>query len=389
MPQAIRVLVVDDSVVIRRVLCNALASDPAVEVVGTAADGRIALEKIAQLKPDLVTLDVEMPVLSGLEAIPEIRKLYPRLPVIMFSTLTDRGAATTLEALSLGASDYVTKPSNTGSLDVTLEKIKQDLLPKIKALCWRVQLPGKLPAPRITKPGCSPYALAPGLTAALSHPGVAPPAAAALPRHGGPIDILAIGTSTGGPNALADVLSAIPGDFSVPIVIVQHMPALFTRTLAERLGRKAAISVREGEPGAKLCPGQAWIAPGDYHMTVERYGREAILAMNQGPAENSCRPAVDVLFRSVAAVFGAGTLAVVLTGMGSDGVLGSQAVRMRGGRVLVQDEASSVVWGMPGQVAAGGWADAIFPLCSIASEIDRQVRACRLFTRENSRLLPS
>jgi len=385
----IRVLVVDDSVVIRKVLCSALASDPAIEVIGTAPDGRIALAKIAQLKPDLVTLDVEMPVLSGLETIPEIRKLYPKLPVIMFSTLTERGASTTLDALALGASDYVTKPSNTGSLELTIGKIKQDLLPKIKALCGRVQMPAYLPP----SPGAKDVLGPAILSQTLVPPAVPAPIAAIpslpLPRHSGPFDILAIGTSTGGPNALADVLSAIPGDFPVPIVIVQHMPPLFTRTLAERLGKKSAISVREGEPGMKLRAAEAWIAPGDYHMTVERHGVDVNLAMNQGPAENSCRPAVDVLFRSVAAVFGGSALAVVLTGMGSDGVVGAQAVHQRGGRVFVQDEATSVVWGMPGQVAAAGWADAIYPLHAMAREIYRQVRMSRPASRESLGLVPS
>jgi two-component system chemotaxis response regulator CheB len=353
----IRILVVDDSVVIRRVLCDALASDPSIEVAGTASDGRIALAKVLQLKPDLITLDVEMPNMSGLETIAEIRKLHPKMPIIMFSTLTERGASTTLDALALGASDYVTKPSNTGSLDVTMERIKQDLLPKIKALCGRRQVLDTTPATQLYKKP----------TTVMTAP----------PRPAARIDILAIGTSTGGPNALAEVLPGIPKDFPVPIVIVQHMPPLFTRMLAERLDKQTAIRVHEGQPGASLSPGQAWIAPGDYHMTVERRGMASQLAMNQGPQEHSCRPAVDVLFRSVASAFGANTLAVVLTGMGSDGVLGSQAVRERGGRVYVQDEASSVVWGMPGQVAAAGFADSIFPLRSMAAEIDRHVRGSR------------
>ncbi|MGA2419644.1 MAG: chemotaxis response regulator protein-glutamate methylesterase [Candidatus Acidiferrum sp.] len=356
----IRILVVDDSVVIRKVLCDALASDPAIEVVGTAPDGRIALAKITQLHPDLITLDVEMPNLSGLQTIPEIRKLYPKLPIIMFSTLTERGASTTLDALALGASDYVTKPSNTGSVGVTMERIKQDLIPKIKALCARPR-----PSDRLLAAAAPVIPMKPAkLPESSERPRVA-------------IDILAIGTSTGGPNALAEVLPAIPADFPVPIVIVQHMPPLFTRMLAERLSKKAAIKIREGEPGARLQPGEAWIAPGDYHMTVERHGTSVQLAMNQGPPENSCRPAVDVLFRSVAAAFGANTLAVVMTGMGSDGVLGSQVVRERGGRVYVQDEATSVVWGMPGQVAAAGWADKIFPLGMLAAEIDRLIRKSR------------
>jgi two-component system chemotaxis response regulator CheB len=351
----IRILVVDDSVVIRKVLCDSLAGDPAVEVVGTASDGRLALAKIGQVKPDILTLDVEMPNMSGLETIKEIRKSHPKLPIIMFSTLTERGATTTLDALALGASDYVTKPSNTGSLDVTMLRIKEDLLPKIKALCG-YGFGDKKPSFPPPKP---------------------PQPVAVAERAKARIEILAIGTSTGGPNALAEVIPAIPADFPVPIVIVQHMPKLFTRLLAERLDKASAISVHEGEPGKKIEPGHAWIAPGDFHMVLERRAAGVHLSMNQNAPENSCRPAVDVLFRSVAATFGANTLAVVLTGMGSDGVLGSQAVREKGGRVYVQDEASSVVWGMPGQTAAAGFADNIYPLRNIAIEIDRHVRASR------------
>lgn len=356
----IRILIVDDSVVIRRVLCDALASDPAIEVAGTAPDGRIALAKLTQLNPDLITLDVEMPNLSGLETIPEIRKLYPKLPIIMFSTLTERGATTTLDALALGASDYVAKPTNTGSLGVTIEKIKEDLIPKIKALCRPLQVSNNVP---VVPADPAPIKKIPG--------------APAKPRPMAGIDILAIGTSTGGPNALSELLPAIPADFPVPIVIVQHMPPLFTRMLAERLNKKTAIRVHEGSPGMKLQPGQAWIAPGDHHMTVERCGTTVQLMMNQAPPENSCRPAVNVLFRSVAAAFGPSALALVMTGMGSDGVLGSQAVREKGGRVYVQDEATSVVWGMPGQVAAAGWADKICPLGTLATEIDRHIRKSR------------
>jgi two-component system, chemotaxis family, protein-glutamate methylesterase/glutaminase len=354
----IRVLIIDDSVVIRKVLCDALAVDPAIEVAGTAPDGRIGLAKIAQLHPDLVTLDVEMPVLSGLETLAEIRKLYRKLPVIMFSTLTERGASTTLDALALGASDYVTKPSNTGSLELTLSKIREELIPKVKALCTP-QGGEQWPAPRAS-------------------PEATRIAAAAASAHGASrIDILAIGTSTGGPNALAEVLPAIPGNFPVPIVIVQHMPPLFTRLLAERLNKQSALTIHEGAVGATLEAGHAWIAPGDHHMVVGRQGTSVRLALNHEPPENSCRPAVDVLFRSVAATFGANALAVVLTGMGADGVRGCEVIRQHGGQVLVQDEESSVVWGMPGQVAAAGYADGVFPLSAMAGEIGRRVQAKR------------
>jgi two-component system, chemotaxis family, protein-glutamate methylesterase/glutaminase len=366
----IRILIVDDSVVIRKVLTDALASDPAVMVAGTASDGRIALAKITQLHPDLVTLDVEMPNLSGLETIAEIRKLQPKLPIIMFSTLTERGASTTLDALALGASDYVTKPSNTGSLQVTIERIRQELLPKIKALCASRQPSDKKIAFPLsqTKQGIS-QKIAPSNPAAR-------------------VDILAIGTSTGGPNALAKLLPAIPKNLPVPIVIVQHMPPLFTRLLAERLNKQTAISVHEGESGKKIEPGHAWIAPGNYHMTLERQGTAVQLNLNQEPPENSCRPAVDPLFRSVSSVFGANVLAVVLTGMGSDGVQGAQFIRERGGQIFIQDEESSVVWGMPGQVAAAGLADATYPLSQMAGEIVRRISQQRSTQRQTDERKP-
>ena len=305
--------------------------------------------KIAQVHPDLVTLDVEMPVMDGLETLAEVRKLYRRLPVIMFSTLTERGATATLDALSLGASDYVTKPSNTGSMSEATERIKADLIPKIKALCARS--PSK------------PAKIAPALPAPRSRAG-------AILR---PIEIVAIGTSTGGPNALAELFPRIPKDFPVPIVAVQHMPPLFTKMLAERLASRSSIPIEEGVADAALAPGHAWIAPGNFHMTVKRTGMSRRLSLNQDPPENSCRPAVDVLFRSVASVYGASALGIVMTGMGSDGVLGSQKICEAGGHVIVQDEASSVVWGMPGLVYAAGHADAVFPLMQLAGEITRRV----------------
>ncbi len=349
----IRILVVDDSVVIRKLLSETLSGDRALEVIATASDGRIALAKIAQLKPDLVTLDIEMPVMNGLETLTALRKLYPKLPVIMFSTLTEHGAAATLDALSLGASDYATKPSNTGSPALAIERIRAELIPKIKALCGIAALkvmppPGSRPTLKVREKF--------------------------KPR----IEIVAIGTSTGGPNALAEVLPRIPNDFPVPIVVVQHMPPIFTRLLAERLAGRSAIPVEEGSPGAVLSPGHAWIAPGNFHMKVTRTGLTSRLNLNQGPPENSCRPAVDVLFRSVAAAYGANVLGVVMTGMGSDGVLGAQDICDAGGNVIIQDENSSVVWGMPGLVHASGLDDAAYPLDQLAPEITRRVLQSRV-----------
>lgn len=337
----VRVLVVDDSSVIRKVLTHALASNPDIEVAGTAPSGPIALAKIPQLNPDVVTLDVEMPGLNGIQTLAEIRKVYPKLPVIMFSSLTERGASATLEALAMGASDYVTKPS-AENLDRARELIRKELVTKILFFARR----------RIAATPASAVKATP------------------KPRLGGQrIDVLAIGSSTGGPNALLDLLPRLPADLPVPVVLVQHMPPLFTRFLAERLDSRSPLCVREAERGAALKPGQVWVAPGDYHMTVERKPSSVVLSLNQGPPENSCRPAVDVLFRSVATAYGANVLAVVLTGMGYDGARGAQAIREAGGEIFVQDESSSVVWGMPGAVVAAGAADKICPLSAIASEI--------------------
>jgi two-component system, chemotaxis family, protein-glutamate methylesterase/glutaminase len=340
----IRIRVVDDSVVIRKLLSDTLSGERGLEVAGTASDGRIALAKIPQLKPDLITLDIEMPGMDGLETLAAVRKLYPRLPVIVFSTLTEHGAAATLDALSLGASDYATKPSNTGSPAVAIERIRAELIPKIKVLCGVAPLK-LLPLPVFSLPAKLPT------------------------RSNARIEIVAIGTSTGGPNALAEVLPRIPNDFPVPIVVVQHMPPIFTRLLAERLASRSAIPVDEGSAGVLLAPGRAWIAPGNFHMSVIHSGVHRRLSLNQGPPENSCRPVVDVLFRSVAAAYGPNVLGVVMTGMGSDGVLGARDIRQAGGNVIIQDEASSVVWGMPGLVHASGLDDAAYPLECLATEI--------------------
>jgi two-component system chemotaxis response regulator CheB len=360
----IRILVVDDSVVVRRMVGDVLASDPQLEVAGSAANGKIALAKIPQLNPDIVILDVEMPELDGIGTLVEIRKILPTLPVIMYSTLTERGAEATLEALSKGASDYVTKPSNVGSAAQGLECIRTQLIPKIKALCG-----GALGTQTV----------APAFSSVV--PRIVRPQVE-IPRRQERIDIVAIGVSTGGPNALASLIPSFPRDLSVPVVIVQHMPPVFTRLLAERLAAKSQIGVEEGHPGAALRPGCAWIAPGDYHMVVTTEGLHAVLRINQGPPENSCRPAVDVLFRSVAEVYRPHALAVVMTGMGQDGLRGCEFIRESGGQILAQDQATSVVWGMPGFVANAGLADKVLPLDQIGMEIVRRVRYGRESTRD-------
>ena len=349
--QPLRVLIVDDSAVLRRLLGDVLASDPEIEVAGTAGNGSLALARIPEVKPDLITLDIEMPGMDGLATITEIRKLYPKLPVIMFSNLTERGAAATLDALARGASDYVAKPTRAGSVEAARQRVREELIPKIKSLC---EVRGKFPQP-------------------LSAPAVVAPTRAPVR-----IDIVAIGTSTGGPNALAELIAQFPADFPVPIVIVQHMPPLFTRLLADRLNSRSRLHVQEGQEGMKVESGQVWIAPGGRHVTVARKGGDVVLALKRDPPENSCRPAVDVLFRSVANAYGASALAVVLTGMGADGTLGARVIRDAGGEVIVQDEASSVVWGMPGSVVAASLADRICPLANIVPEVVRRVTFRRL-----------
>jgi two-component system chemotaxis response regulator CheB len=331
--------------VIRRLLSDALASDPAIEIVGSAPNGRIALAKIPQVNPDLVTLDIEMPEMDGLLTIQALRKSYPKLPVIMFSTLTQKGAVATLNALSYGANDYVTKPANVGSVTAAIQNVRQDLIPKIKALC---RFPGE-----------------------IAKPASAPPAASAPPtlvprRPSVPPQVIAIGVSTGGPNALTQVFRDLPGDLPTPVVIVQHMPPVFTRHLAERLDAISPLTVREATPGAMLRPGEALLAAGDFHLALARVATGVVARLHQAPPENSCRPAVDVLFRSVAEIYGPGALAIVMTGMGQDGKRGATDIREAGGRVLAQDEASSVVWGMPGAVVQAGLADETLPLSKIA-----------------------
>ena len=346
----IRVLVVDDSVLSRRMISDALAPDPGIEVVGTAADGKIALAKIAHLAPDLVILDVEMPEMDGLQTLKAIRKDYPKLPVIMFSALTARDSAESLDALALGANDYATKPAATGGLAAAMEQIRGELAPKIKSLCRRIPEITSCPVPRKPATGGS---------------------------GSGPMDILAIGVSTGGPNALEALLHGLMANFPVPVVIVQHMPPFFTRLLAERLSASSGFRGREGEAGALLQPGDLWIAPGGSHMAVEKAADGVRLRIHDEPPENSCRPAVDVLFRSIAKVYGARSLSVVLTGMGQDGLVGCQFIREAGGTILVQDEATSIVWGMPGAVFQAGLADKMLPLNELADEINQRFETSR------------
>jgi two-component system chemotaxis response regulator CheB len=357
----IQIMIVDDSLVVRKVLTDVLSSDPDLKIAGWASNGRLALSKLQTLRPDVILLDIEMPEMNGLETIPGIRKIFPRTPIIMFSTLTEQGAEATLDALALGASDYLTKPSNQ-NMAATSEAIRRDLIPKIKALChFPAAAPAQLLAPA-----------AAGATAAIPRPEIR---FHAPPIRVGQLKIVAIGVSTGGPDALAKLLPAFPANFPLPVVIAQHMPPIFTELLAKRLSSKCALPVREGKQGEPLSPGSIWIAPGDFHMVVQEENHKFSLRMHQGPRENFCRPSVDVLFRSVAASYSAGALGVILTGMGQDGLKGCEALCAAGASVIVQDEATSVVWGMPGFVARSGLAEKILPIDQIGGEIFRRVAA--------------
>ena len=338
----VRILVVDDSAVVRRLVSDVLNAESDLEVVATAPTGTVGLTKLERFEPDVVVLDVEMPGMSGLEVLSEIRRRDGKIPIIMFSSLTERAASTTLEALSRGATAYAAKPSGTRSLEEGLEKVREALVPVVRAVCGQDVRPAAPVPKRAPRP---------------------------IVRSGNQPAVLAIGCSTGGPNALVEVIGRFPKNLPVPIVIVQHMPPLFTKILADRLTANSNVTVHEAVHGDVLKPGEAWIAPGDYHMQVVREAACVRVMLDQSPPENSCRPAVDVLFRSVAAVYGSSIVAAVLTGMGYDGLRGCEVIGAAGGYIAAQDEATSVVWGMPGAIVQAGLADAVLPLSDIGDHL--------------------
>ncbi len=342
-----KVMIIDDSVVARRAISEAIKSTDDIEVAALAANGRIALAKLPRVQPDVVLLDVEMPEMDGLETLSAIRAEYPSLPVIMFSALTGRGAKITLDALSLGANDYATKPTaNGGSMQ---QQLGVDLFPKIRALCKAKGAPPTIdivPTPVVW----------PRIRRSAETPSV-----------------VVVGASTGGPNALARVVADLKSPFPVPVLVVQHMPPIFTRLLAERLHHLSDLDVREAVDGEPLRAGRVYVAPGDFHLMVERRDRGVVTRLTQAPPENSCRPAADVLFRSAAAVFGHRTLAVVLTGMGRDGLEGCRQLYETGAQIVCQDEETSIVWGMPGYVARANLAHDVIGLEQLSDRINDRV----------------
>ncbi|MEZ5964859.1 MAG: chemotaxis response regulator protein-glutamate methylesterase [Planctomycetota bacterium] len=361
----IRVLVVDDNALDRKLVTAAIESDPAFAVVGTAPSGWIGLRKVESLQPDVVTLDVEMPDMNGLDALLSLRATAPDLAVVMVSAHTDRGTAAALESLAYGATGYCRKPTDCKGFADAVRTLGDQLLPKIRTA---LKHGGKQAAL-----GRATAEATPAVTATAA----SPPAVGVRRLAAGRVEIVAIGVSTGGPNALTEVIPLLPAEFPVPVVITQHMPPMFTRYLAKSLGDKSAMPVREAADGDVVAPGSVWIAPGDYHMELQRVEGELVARLNQGPPENSCRPAVDPMFRSVSRTHGAGVLALVMTGMGQDGTAGARAVREAGGSILAQDEATSVVWGMPGFVVRAGLADEVLPLGEIAAALVRRVQRGR------------
>jgi len=342
-----RVLIVDDSAVVRQMLSEILASDPGIEVVGTAADPLLAREKIKRLAPDVITLDVEMPRMDGLAFLENLMRLHP-LPVVMISSLTERGADTTLQALALGAVDFVSKPK----LDVArgLQGYAEEIIGKVKmAARSRVRTLARPIAPRVT---LDPIAATPKRSMQFR----------TTDR------LIAIGASVGGTEALRVVLEGMPAD-APAVLLTQHLPATFSTAFAERLDRHSAMSVREASDGEAVLPGHAYLPPGGKHLRVIRDGARWRCRIDDGPAVNRHKPAVDVLFRSVAESAGANAIGAILTGMGDDGARGLLELKNAGAPTLVQDEATSVVWGMPGAAFKLGAAEEQVPLERIAERL--------------------
>lgn len=383
----IRVMLVDDSAIVRGLMQRALKADPEIEIVATANDGQVAVDTLARVVADIVVLDIEMPVMDGLSALPLLLKIAPGIKIIMASTLTMRNAEISMRAMELGATDYLPKPSAAKPDEV--QEFYRNLIEKIKALAPRQRsaapaapkasfAPADAPVPApAPAPAAKPMAVAPpraALATAAAAVGPVVPAAtiqealSSVPRA----DAIAIASSTGGPQALLTLFAALKGrPITVPIFITQHMPPNFTTILAEHIGRTLGAECHEGRDGEEVSPGVVYLAPGDYHMTAERQGTQMRIRLNQNPPENFCRPSADPMLRSLSAAYGRKLVVVVLTGMGSDGAPGAAEVVKAGGTVAAQNEASCVVYGMPRAIVEAKLARAILPLDQVAPYIAR------------------
>lgn len=355
----IRVMIVDDSAIVRGLITRMLQADSGVEVVASVNNGDIAVRTLSRSKVDVIILDIEMPVMDGLTALPLLLKIDPQVKVIIASTLTAHNADVSLRALRAGAADYIPKPTTreiSGGAD-----FRRDLLLKVRAL-GTVGRPSAAPAPGSSS--------ARPMTRAATVPTITRGATVALRKPGfQAANVLVIGSSTGGPQALFKVLAGIKPTINLPILITQHMPAMFTTMLAQHISRVTEWPALEAEDGEIVKAGRIYVAPGEYHMVVEAKGTQKILRLNKGEPENFCRPAVDPMLRSVAKAYGGHALVVILTGMGYDGLKGGRVIAEAGGTIVAQNEASSVVWGMPGAVATAGLCSAVLPLNDIAPHV--------------------
>jgi two-component system, chemotaxis family, protein-glutamate methylesterase/glutaminase len=360
----IRVMIVEDSVTIRGLLTRWLSIEPDLEITGIAVNGREAIRLSGDLKPDVILLDIEMPVMDGLTALPEILKCSPASLVIMASTLTQRGGEITIRALSSGASDYLAKPDATGL--TAASDYKRDLLTKVRMLGAHAL---RKNPPRDTSTKTAAFAPA---RKSITEDSPRRVTASVRPKA------IFIGSSTGGPEALKTVIMGLQGKLDVPVLITQHMPALFTKILAEHLSKQTGADVIEAQAGMIAKAGKFYIAPGNFHMTVTYAANTLRIDLDESPPENHCRPAVDPLFRSAASALGDAALAVILTGMGVDGREGAKAMVAKGALLVAQDEETSVVWGMPGAVIRAGLATTSKPITEIAQAVLNVVRGVAL-----------
>lgn len=374
-----RVMIVDDSAVIRGIIARWLEEDPTIKIVATAPNGLAALRTVQRVEAELVILDIEMPEMDGMTALPKLIELVPDLQVIMASTLTRRNAEISMQALQRGAADYIAKPETksetAGSID-----FKRDLLEKVRAFGGALRRKRRQPMPQGLPGAGDGTTAAPARTAPAKPRPIIVPAPTAQPTQKAPVklqpwpprikpQIVGIGSSTGGPQALFEVVKALAPGLNVPVAITQHMPPTFTAILADHLGRQTGLPCKEAADGEVLRAGHVYVAPGDHHFLIEIKGQHAVARITQTPAENFCRPSVDPMFRSIAKGFGDKALCMVLTGMGQDGTNGARDIIGQGGTVVAQDEASSVVWGMPGSVAKAGLCNAILPLKEIGPKV--------------------
>lgn len=347
-PNPVRVLVVDDSAFMRFAISQQLNEDPDIQIIGTAGDGREALRLIPQLQPDVITLDVEMPRMDGLSTLREIMKDFPR-PVIMFSGLTSEGTAETIQSLMLGAVDFISKPAN-----------RLDIRNAMEEMAGKIKIAAKAKVRSFPQRHTTPL---PPITANIPEKPVRP--------YEKNAPVILIGSSTGGPGALNEIIPALPASLSSPVVIVQHMPAGFTRSLAERLNSLSPLKVKEAEPGDRLLVGQVLLAPGGFHMTLDENEQ---VALNQKPAVHGVRPAIDVTLASLVQRFNRNILAVILTGMGSDGTHSASLLHNLGGHVIAEHESTCIVWGMPRSVLEAGAANDVLPRNKIARAIEHTIQ---------------